>query len=76
MPHSIPDEIAARVRRLPMRQQERALAFVRGLEAASGPAPDGPESLARFAGTIARADLTAMATAITAECERVDAGAW
>ena len=71
MPHSVPDEIAARVRRLPPAEQRQALAYVETLErAARGTV------LAAFAGSIPPADLVVMAAAIEADCERVDAGEW
>jgi hypothetical protein len=68
---SVPDEIAARVRRLPAVQQRQALAYVESLErAARG------TRLAEFAGSIPPADLAAIATAIELGCERVDAADW
>jgi DNA-binding GntR family transcriptional regulator len=69
--HSVPDEVAARVRRLPAAEQRQALAYLEMLERAA----DG-EGLAAFAGTIPPADLAVMAAAIEADCERVDAGDW
>jgi len=69
--HSVPDEIAARVRRLPAAEQRQALACVETLERAAG-----GNGLAVFAGAIPPADLAAMAAAIEADCERVDAGDW
>jgi len=71
MTHSVPDEIAARVRRLPEAQQRQALAYVETLE--RGPRGAG---LVAFAGSIDRADPAQMAAAIEAECERVDAADW
>jgi len=71
MAESLPDEIAARVRRLPPAQRAQALAYVRALEHASGGA-----ALARFAGTIPASDLTEIAAVIEADCERVDTGEW
>jgi hypothetical protein len=71
MTHSVPDEIAARLRRLPAAEQRQALAYVETLErAARG------NGLAAFAGSIPPTDLAAMAAAIEADCERVDAGDW
>ncbi len=71
MAASLPDDIAARVRRLPAAQQRQALAYVQALEhAATGAA------LLRFAGAIPGPDLIAMAAAIEADCERVDAADW
>ena len=71
MAHSVPEEIAARVRRLPAAQQREALAYVETLERASQ-----GEALAALAGSIPPADLAAMAAAIEADCERVDAADW
>jgi len=71
MTRSVPDEIAARIRRLPDAQQRQALAYVETLERAAGGA-----TLAGFAGSIPAADLAAMAAAIEADCERVDAADW
>lgn len=71
MIQSVPNEIAARVSRLPPAQQRQALAYVETLErAARG------NGLAALAGSIPPADLAAMAAAIEADCERVDAGDW
>jgi hypothetical protein len=71
MARSVPDEIAARVRRLPAGQQRQALAYVETLERATQ-----GTALAAFAGSIPPADLAAMAAAIEADCERVDAADW
>lgn len=68
---SVPDEIAARLRRLPAAQQRQALAYVETLERASR-----GSTLAAFAGSIPREDLAEMAAAIEADCERVDARDW
>lgn len=71
MSASLPDDLAARVRRLPLPDQERALAYVRALERAA----DGGPLLA-VTGTIPAEDLTRMATAIEADCEWVDTDQW
>ena len=68
---SLPDDLAARVRRLPAAQQRQALAYVQALEHASAGG-----TLLRFVGTIPATDLAAMAAAIQADCERVDAADW
>jgi hypothetical protein len=68
---SLPDDIAARVRRLPRQQQEQALAYVRTLESVNR-----PQALAEFAATIASSDLGEMSAAIEAGCERVVAADW
>jgi hypothetical protein len=71
MTPSLPDDLAARVRRLPVPDQERALAYVRALERATSPTP-----LLALSGTIPPEDLTRIAAAIEADCERVDAANW
>ncbi len=71
MTPSLPDDIAARVRRLATAQQQQALAYVRALEQSA----DAP-GLLQFAGTIPTADLRVMAEAIEADCERIDAAGW
>lgn len=71
MAECLPDEIAARVRRLAPAQRAQALAYIRALEQAVGGA-----ALARFAGTIPASDLTEMAAVIEGDCERIDAGEW
>ena len=66
MPYSVPDDVAARVRRLPAPQQEQALAYVRQLEsAATQVAP--ADALLKFVGTIAITDLAMMSAAIDAD---------
>ena len=71
MTHSVVDEIAERVKRLPTAQQRQALAYVETLErAARG------DGLLAFAGSIPPEDLARMAAAIEADCERVDAADW
>ena len=71
MTHTVPEEIAVRVSRLPPAQQRQALAYVETLErGARG------DSLLAFVGSIPPADLAAMRAAIEAECERVDAADW
>lgn len=75
MAYSIPDDIAARVRRLPTARQEAALAYVQHLEAVGASASDSG-ALFRLAGSITPTDLTAMGAAIEAGCERVDAASW
>ena len=66
MTTSLPDDLASRVRRLPLPDQERALAYVRILERAVV-----HEALLGVVGSIPRSELTTMATAIEADCERV-----
>jgi len=71
MTPSLPDDLAARVRRLPLPDQERALAYVRALEQATGSG-----ALLALAGSIPPDDLKQMAAAIEADCEQVDATGW
>ena len=71
MTRTVPDEIVARIRRLPDAQQRQALAYVQTLEQASHGA-----ALAALSGSISREDLAQMAAAIEADCERVDARDW
>lgn len=66
-----PDEIAARLRRLPPAQQRQALAYVETLERAAQGA-----ALTALAGSIPPDDLAAMAAAIEAGCERVNGADW
>ncbi|MFQ5705664.1 MAG: hypothetical protein ACE5HT_16820 [Gemmatimonadales bacterium] len=71
MAHPKPDDLAARIRRLPQTEQRRALAYVESLEcAARGTA------LLPLVNSIPAEDLDAMAAAIEADCERVDAADW
>jgi hypothetical protein len=69
--HSVPDEVDARIRRLPAVEPRQALAYVETLErAARG------DGLAAFAGSVPPADLAVLAAAIEADCERVEAADW
>ncbi len=71
MTRPLPDDLAARIRRLSPQQQQQALAYVQALEG-------GAEGLAllQVVGTISPEDLSRMAAAIEADCERVDATGW
>lgn len=71
MTTSLPEDFAARVRRLPLPDQERALAYVRSLERAATPGP-----LLAIIESIPAEDLGRMTAAIDADCERIDASAW
>jgi hypothetical protein len=71
MTSTVPDEILARLKRLPAAQQRQALVYVETLERASQGA-----ALAALKGSIPRADLAEMAAAIEADCEQVDARDW
>ena len=71
MTTSLPDDLAARVRRLPLADQERALAYVRALEQAAAAGP-----LLAMAGSIPPEELSRMAAVIEADCERIDAAEW
>jgi hypothetical protein len=65
MGRSVLDEITDHLRRLPTTQQRQALAYVETLERAGRGA-----ALAALSGSIPREDLTEMAKAIEADCER------
>jgi hypothetical protein len=71
MTHTVPEEIAARVSRLPAAQQRQALAYIETLERARH-----GDALVALKGSIPREDLAEMAAAIEADCERVDAADW
>lgn len=71
MPPSLPDDLATRVRRLPLPDEERALAYVRILERATGSL-----ALLALAGAIPPDDLKQLAAAIEADGDRVDAAGW
>ncbi|MEO8029856.1 MAG: hypothetical protein ABI765_03340 [Gemmatimonadota bacterium] len=71
MTASLPDDLMARLRRLPPAEQQRALAYVRTLERAVA-----PPILLQAAGSIPPEELTAMAAAIEPDCERIDAAGW
>lgn len=61
--------------RLDDAQQRQVLSYARSLTPAAPSGPPG-RTLAQFAGSIPESDLTTMAAAIAAECERVDADEW
>lgn len=71
MSRSLPDDLAARIRRLPPPQQQQALAYVQALEGRA----EGL-GLLQVVGTIPPEELSRMAAAIEADCERVDAAGW
>jgi hypothetical protein len=64
---TVPDDIIARIRRLPDAQQHQALAYVATLERASH-----GEALVVLKGSIPREDLALMAAAIEADCESLE----
>jgi hypothetical protein len=66
-----PDDLVARIRRLPQTEQRRALAYVEHLEHATQ-----GRALLSLVNTIPAEDLEEMALAIEADCESVDADAW
>ncbi len=71
MAHPKPDELVDRIRRLPQAAQHRAIAYVEQLEhAAQG------RALLSLVNSIPAEDLEAMAAAIEADCESVDADSW
>lgn len=66
-------ELLQQFRKLDEDQQRKVLKFTRSLTRPQGvPA----RSLLRFAGSIPKGDLDAMAQAIEEGCERVDPGEW
>lgn len=71
MSYSVPEELAARIRRLPPAQQREALVYVAALERATAGG-----DLRLFARSIPPADLATMAAVIEADCERMDARDW
>lgn len=71
MPAAKPDDLAARIARLSAAQQRQAVAYVLKLEQVAD-----ASGLLAFAGAFAADDLVAMAAAIEADCERVDASQW
>lgn len=74
MARTVPDEILARVRRLPDVKQRQALAYVESLE--RSPQPGSGAALAALQGLFPSEDLAEMAAAIEADCEQVDARDW
>ncbi len=71
-PSTPPDDLAARIRRLPASRQREALAYLAALERATA----HPADLLGFAGRIPADDLAVMASAIASACEGVDAAEW
>ena len=74
MSPKLQEELLQRMARLPEVEQQRVLAFVKGLM----PAPEGisGKNLLKFSGVIGHADLQAMTKAIEEGCERVDRSEW
>ena len=72
---SIKDEIVEKLDHLPPELQRRVLDFTRAL-VLSAPRGVPGKQLLRFAGILAPADAQAMAQAIEAGCEQVDADEW
>ena len=74
MSPKLQEELLQRMARLPEEEQERVLAFVKGLTPAAG-GISGKELL-KFSGTISHTDLEMIARAIEDACERVDRSEW
>ena len=74
MSPKLQDELLKEMTRLSQEEQERVLAFAKTLPAA--PAGKNGRDMARFAGTIAPADLRQMAKVIEEDCERIDKSEW
>jgi hypothetical protein len=68
MSPKLQEELLQRMARLPEEEQQRVLAFVKGLT----PADEGisGKNLLKFSGVIGQADLKAMTKAIEEECKR------
>ena len=74
MSPKLQEELLQRMARLPKEEQERVLAFAKGLATTTGGMSG--KDLLKFSGAICQADLQAMTTAIEEECERVDRSDW
>jgi hypothetical protein len=68
MSPKLQEELLQRMARLPEEEQQRVLAFVKGLTPAAG-GVSGKELL-KFSGAIGHTDLQMMAKAIEEECKR------
>jgi hypothetical protein len=72
---TVPEDIAAILRRLPPAQQQSVLAYARSLEQPSTVPVGAPMStLLRFAGALPDDIIADMSQAIEAECERIEPG--
>ena len=74
MSPKLQEELLQRMAQLPEEEQQRVLAFVKGLTPAAG-GISGMDLL-KFAGAISRTDLEMIAKAIEEGCERVDRSEW
>ena len=74
MTRKLQDELLQHMGRLTPKEQERVLAFVRGL--AAEPLARAGRDLVTFAGAIDPGDLQQMAAVIEEGCERVDESEW
>ena len=68
------EELLQQMALLPEDQQQRVLAFVKGLVPARGGVSG--KDLLKFSGAIGQADLQQMVKAIEEGCERIDQGEW
>ena len=74
MSPKLQEELLQRMARLPEEEQQRVLAFVKGLTPAAG--GSSGKDLLKFSGAIGHADLQMIAKAIEEGCERVDRSEW
>lgn len=74
MSPKLQEELLKEMARLSQEEQQRVLAFAKGLVA--GPLGKPGKDMASFAGAIDPADLEQMATVIEENCERIDKSEW
>ena len=74
MSPKLQEELLQRMARLPEEEQQRVLAFVKGLTPAAG--GSSGKALLKLSGAIDRTDLQIIAKAIEEGCERVDRSEW
>ena len=72
---AIRDQILEKLDTLPFGAQRQVLSFVQALSLSTSKGIPGEQMLG-FAGLIPEEDLRAMASAIEAECEKVDSSEW
>ncbi|MDQ3812622.1 MAG: DUF2281 domain-containing protein [Armatimonadota bacterium] len=75
MTSTIQQEIAKRLERLPLEQQQRVLHFAEALVLSAPKGVSGARFL-QSSGTLNAEDVQAMAQAIEEGCERVDSHEW
>jgi hypothetical protein len=74
MSPKLQEELLQRMARLPEEEQQRVLAFVKGLTPVAGGISG--KDLLKFSGAISRTDLEMITKAIEEGCERVDRSEW